>query len=209
MMRARDKRTVSGILMLAALSVLGASGGCRDARRQARMQPSYDETGKLTLLTYDANGDGKPDTWSYMDGRRIVRIEIDTDRNGTIDRWEYYDASGKLTKIGTSRAKNGKPDTWTYPADGGIVRVEFSPGNDGRVTRTEFYEGDALVRAEEDTDADGRVDKWETYADGVMTSVAFDTTGAGHPTRRLDYDERGQLVAFGRPRDSAPAATKH
>ena len=27
------------------------------------------------LLKYDSNGNGKVDTWSYMDGARIVRIE--------------------------------------------------------------------------------------------------------------------------------------
>ena len=59
--------------------------------------PEYDKTsGKLQLLKFDSNNDGKIDTWSYMDGARVVRIEIDRDGDGKIDRWEYYDAAGKL-----------------------------------------------------------------------------------------------------------------
>src|SRR4051794_12982862 len=63
------------------------------APRRERLQPEYDrQTGKLRLLKYDSKGDGKIDTWSYMDGQRIVRIEIDTDGDGKPDRWEYYGA---------------------------------------------------------------------------------------------------------------------
>ena len=67
-----------------------AAAGCEQADPEAakRIQPVYDQqTGKLKLLKYDANNDGKVDTWSYMDGARIVRIEIDKDGDDTIDRW--------------------------------------------------------------------------------------------------------------------------
>ena len=33
-----------------------------------------------------------------MDGSRVVRIEIDQNEDGRIDRWEYYDADQKLSK---------------------------------------------------------------------------------------------------------------
>ena len=72
-----------------------------------RVQPVYDrETGKLTLLKYDSKGDGKPDTFSYMDGTRVVRIEIDTDQDGKVDRWEYYSGDQKVERIGSSRAND-------------------------------------------------------------------------------------------------------
>ena len=28
--------------------------------------------------------------WSYMDGTRAVRIEVDTNKDGKVDCWEYY-----------------------------------------------------------------------------------------------------------------------
>jgi hypothetical protein len=87
-----------------------AAAGCEQADPEAakRIQPVYDQqTGKLKLLKYDSNSDGKVDTWSYMDGARIVRIEIDKDGDDTIDRWEYYSADQKLEKVGLSRSNDG------------------------------------------------------------------------------------------------------
>ncbi len=171
----------------AALTVavlLAALGGCREARPDARMQATYDKTGKLRLLTYDSNGNGKPDTWSHMDGTRVVRVEIDKNEDGVIERREYYDASQALEK------------------------VEASTRPDGKVTRTEFYDGGALARAEEDIDGNGAVDRWETYANGLVRSVAFDTEGTGRPTRRLVYGSDGQLVQIETGGDLAPRAGK-
>ena len=148
----------------AAVVLAAAFGACRDGRANAAVQANYDDTGSLRMLTFDSNGNGKPDTWSHMDGSRIARIEIDADEDGAIDRWEYYDSNQQLEKVGTAR----RPD--------------------GKVARSEFYEGGVLTRAEEDTDGNGIVDKWETYANGVMASVAFDTEGAGHPNRRIQYE---------------------
>lgn len=187
-----------------------ALASCGDGNRGAsRIQPTYDETGKLRLLTHDSNANGKSDSWSYMDGARVLRVEIDGDEDGVIDRWEYYDASQKLEKIGTSRANDGIVDTWTYPAaDGTTGRVDISTRRDGQVTRTEFYEGGVLSRAEEDVDGNGAVDKWETYAKGVVSSVAFDTEGTGRPTRRLVYDANGQARLETGSRASASPVSK-
>ena len=155
-------RTSSAIC--AAVLLAAAFSACREGRANAAIEPTYDNTGSLRLLTVDSNNDGKPDTWCHMEGSRIAWIEIDADEDGAIDRWEYYDANQQLEKVGTAR----RPD--------------------GKVARSEFYEGGVLTRAEEDTDGNGTVDKWETYANGVMASVAFDTEGVGHPNRRIDYE---------------------
>ena len=172
------------------------SAGCNGAAEEARkrISPEYDKSGKLTLLKYDSDGDGKVDTWSYMDGPRVVRIAIDKDQDGKLDRWEYYDASQKLEKIGTSRAQDGKEDAWSYPgADGTIVRIDVSTKHDGKVNRVEHYEKDVLVAAEEDGDGDGKMDKWETYDGSRLASVAFDTTHRGTPDRRLIYAADGRV----------------
>ena len=157
-----------GILGVAILVV--ALGGCREPRSGAEVRGTYDADGKLRLLTYDTNGNGKPDTWAYMDGTRIVRVEIDQNEDGVIERREDYDTTQALEK------------------------VELSTRSDGKITRTEFYDGGVLVRAEQDADGNGAVDRWETYADGQVRSVAFDLEGAGRPTLRLVYGSDGQLV---------------
>ena len=173
---------------------IGAAA-CERTNRDAakRIEPVYDQqTGKLKLLKYDSNGDGSIDTWSYMDGARIVRIEIDQDGDGKIDRWEYYGSDQKLEKVGASRSNDGKEDAWSYAGpDGRVARIEVSTRRDGRVTRIEHYENDQLVSAEEDANADAVMDKWEKYVDGRLASVAFDTAHRGTADRRLVYAADG------------------
>ncbi len=173
---------------------IGAAACERTSRDAAkRIEPVYDQqTGKLKLLKYDSNGDGSVDTWSYMDGARIVRIEIDQDGDGKIDRWEYYGPDQKLEKIGSSRSNDGKEDAWSYAGpDGRVARIEVSTRRDGKVTRIEHYENDQLVSAEEAANADAVMDKWEKYADGRLASVAFDTAHRGTADRRLVYAPDG------------------
>lgn len=204
----------------------GSRGGCHSLLLLAivsvacsrpaggEITPIYDvKTGKLAQLVYDDNRDGRADTWSYMDGARIVRIELDTNHDGIIDRWEYYDAAGKLEKVGQSRAGDGHVDTWMYPnPDGSIARVEQAARGDGRVTRREYYDAGQLARVEEDRDGDGRADRWETYSGSVLTGVAFDTSGQGVPDRRFVYKADGSLDHIedvsGNPLDSASAPVR-
>ena len=65
------KRALIGLTIPALL--VGAA--CRPSENiAARIEPTYDRAGRLQLLKYDANGDGRVDTWSYMDGATVVRI---------------------------------------------------------------------------------------------------------------------------------------
>jgi hypothetical protein len=191
------KSTVSALAVPLVVMCALVHGACddREAEARKRMTAEYDKsTGRLTLLKYDSNGNGVVDTWSYMDGARVVRIEIDKDEDGKIDRWEYYGPDQKLLKVGESRMNDGKPDAWTYTRpDGSIDRVELSTRRDGKVTRVERYQQNALVAAEEDGDGDGRTDRWETYDGPRLASVAFDTHHRGAPDRRLTYGADGSV----------------
>jgi hypothetical protein len=169
------------------------SASCQRTAETRRIEPVYDKrTGKLQLLKYDSNGNGVIDTWSYMDGARAVRIDIDADEDGKIERWEYYGANQKLEKVGFSRSKDGKEDAWSYAgAAGSIERIEMSTRRDGHVNRVEHFKADRLIAAEEDSDHDGRIDKWETYDGDRLVSVAFDTLHRGTADRRLVYGANG------------------
>lgn len=134
------------------------------------------KTGRLKRLEVDLNKNGTIDSWTYMDGTAIDRIEIDKDENGKIDRWEHY-VNNKLVKVGTSSRGDGVEDEWAFP------------GPDG-----------ALEHVETDTDRDGKVDKWETYqasptagAAPVLRSVSMDPDSSGRPTRRLLYRADGSF----------------
>src|SRR3954470_23638214 len=131
--------SAAAVILVSALVV----GGCdrKGAEARTRMSPEYDKTtGKLKLLKYDSDGNGVVDTWSYMDGARVVRIEIDKDEDGKIDRWEYYGPNQKVEKVGFSRSNDGQEDAWSYNGpDGKVARIEVSTRRDGKVTRTEHY----------------------------------------------------------------------
>jgi hypothetical protein len=175
-------------------AVVALSWACASGERK-QIEPEYDQqTGKLKLLKYDANKDGKVDTTSFMDGARVLRIEIDQDQDGKVERWEYYGPGQKLEKVGFSRLNDGKEDAWSFAAaDGSISRIEIATQRDGKISRTESYEKDAPVRAEEDTNGDGKIDKWETFDAGRLASVAFDSTHRGAPDRRLVYAADGSV----------------
>jgi hypothetical protein len=179
---------------LIAIALFSGSSCTRD-RDEARKKiaAEYDKkSGKLQLLKYDSNGNGKPDMFSYMDGARVIRVEIDKDEDGKIDRWEYYGPDQKIEKVGFSRQNDGIEDAWSYTGpDGTIARIEVSTRRDGKVTRIEHYQQDKLVTAEEDGDGDGKIDKWETYAGEHLASIAFDTLHRGTPDRRLTYGPNG------------------
>jgi hypothetical protein len=188
--------TLQAPVIAALLSFSLILSGCADsAQRQAEagIEPVYDKTtGRLQELRYDSDKNGKADTISYMDGTRVLRIEIDKDEDGKIERWEYYGADQKIEKVGFSRAADGKEDAWSFAApDGSISRIEISTERDGKITRIEHYAQSVLTRAEEDGDRDGRIDKWETYESDRLTIVAFDTAQRGSPDRRLIYGANG------------------
>jgi len=183
--------TMFGIALLMALPI----SQCAVMKRSgADVKPVYDtKTGKLRELVYDGNHDGKPDAWAFMQGTAVVRIELDLNEDGVVDRWEYYDADRKLQKIGTSSHGDGVVDTWLSTPNPNESRVERSTRRDGKVDWTEFYQKGALQRVEQDVDHDGRTDRWEIYEHGALASVAFDTVHRGKPDQRLVYRTDGSL----------------
>jgi hypothetical protein len=182
-----------GIALLI-VGVTTAATGCTTPRDD-RIEPVYDRSsGRLQLLKYDENGDGTIDTWSYMDGARVVRIELDRNQDAIIDRWEYYRSNQTIEKVGTSRVGANTPDAWAfYDAGGAITRLELSIRRNGQVDRVEFYERGVRVRAEEDTNGDGQVDKWEVYEGARLESIALDTRHRGAPDRRIRYAQDGTV----------------
>jgi hypothetical protein len=205
-------------LLLAAFSICS----CADSeQRQIRegIRPSYDkETGRLKLLSYDSNKDGRIDTWTDMDGARPLRSRIDRDGDGTIDRWEDYDQQGRLVRVGFSRRNTGTPDAWASPrADNTIDRVEISSsGDEHKIDRWEYYDPSkatadgqgALVRAEEDTNGDGKPDKWEGYEAGALVTVAFDEDHDGTPDRRFTYRGGALVLIESQPQPSGQFALR-
>jgi uncharacterized protein RhaS with RHS repeats len=158
----------------------GASGG----GNSQRVSSKYDASGKLEMLEYDRNNDGKPDAWGFMNGTQVVRVEVDENGDGVVDRWEFHrlgdNAGGSL---GVASA-----------GDRTLEHIERATKFDGKVSRWEYFTDGMLTRIEEDTDGDGKVDKWESYRAGTLETLSLDTQGRGTPNRRLVYAPDGSLV---------------
>ena len=173
----------------------------------AAVRPEYSETGTLQKLESDRDGDGTNDTFGYMDGARVLRVEVDENNDGRIDRWEYHahtpgaaaGADGPSSASDT-RAAGATPEKT-------IERIERATKRDGKVNRREFFQGGQLVRAEEDADADGRIDKWETYTAGALTLMAVDTSHRGAPDRRIVYSADGEFLRVEADRDGTGTFT--
>ena len=133
-------------------------------------------TGRLKTIDVDINKNGRTDAFSKWDGTRLLRIEMDRDEDGQIDRWEHYDENNKMTRIGSSSRDDGVEDTWTYPDEDGF-----------------------LGRVESDTDRDGTVDKREMFVPAgtrntrVLAVVELDIDQSGRPSRRLYYRVDGSF----------------
>jgi hypothetical protein len=182
--------------LLAVTTCAGCLGACSTpGGAPVTVTGSYDgESGKLRQITLDSTGNGRIDTWSHMDGARVLRIDLDTNDDGAIDRWEYYGTDGRLEKIGYSRIGNGQPDAWAWSDPAGqLARLELADVATGAIIRTEFYEGGVIRRAIDDADGDGRPEKWEEYAGGRLIGLSLDLSGRGTPERRLHYGDDGSL----------------
>ena len=177
-----------------------ACGSGSTTEAAAKVKSEYNESGRLTRLTYDRNGDGKIDTWGYMDGSRVVRVEADENGDGKIDRWEYHTdpkgSTGSNGSTGSTGSTGSKGSTTSSSADAGDVtleRIDRATKFDGKISRREYFEHGVLTRIEEDTDGDGKIDKWETYSAGTLAIMAIDTKARGIPDRRLIYQPDGTL----------------
>ncbi len=129
-----------------ACCVLGVQG-CRGRSAQQNIEPVYDpDTGRLRQLRYDSNGNGKVDTASYMDGAQVLRIEIDKDEDGKVERWDTRcGAAGKGRLVPGQRWRRGCV-VYLGP-DGKVSRVAISTRRDGSISRTEFYQADLPANA--------------------------------------------------------------
>jgi hypothetical protein len=182
--------------------VVIATTACSKPATVAEYDPT---TGKLQKLVFDYTKNGRNETTSYMDGTRIVRVELDLDENGHVERWDFYGPDRRVEKVGLASRNDGVMDSRAYYGpDGTLARIEISTRRDDVFDRTEFYERGTLVHSQDDTDRDGRPDKWDRYEARTdappgepafaITATAFDDSRSGRPERRFVYGPRGTIA---------------
>ena|SRR5436190_21485280 len=158
-----------------------------------RVSPVYDSAGTIRRLDSDTDHDGRIDMHAYLFNGRTVRIELDGNGDGIVDRWEYYQPDGQLDRIGTSSEADGIEDMWVAQR-GTQMRADIATRRDGVADRHEFHENGALVRTEQDSNGDGRIDQWQRFEGGVLRELLIDTTqSSGRPDRHFVYGRDGSV----------------
>ena len=176
-----------------AFGVVVAGASCARQRVAAVYDP---DTHLVSRLDYDDEISGRIAARTYFSNGRPMRLELDADADGSIDRWEYYRADGALVRLGRSSRNDGREDTWATQS-GYSMRVDISTRRDGVVDRREFHEQDVLIRAEQDTNFDGLVDQWQEFNDGKLRVLLLDSEPRrGRPVRRLVYGPDGSLTGL-------------
>jgi hypothetical protein len=91
--------------------------------QKGRFQALYGSGGRLLRVLEDRNGDRVADAVVLCgpDGQPR-QGEIDTDLDGTVDRWEVFGPDGQLEKVGTSPDRSGRPQVWESPPPSGTTR---------------------------------------------------------------------------------------
>ena len=156
----------------------------------------YGLDGTLRQMKFDSNGDHKADVFAYFSGRNTPdRLEIDENRDGTIDRWEEYNAQGVMVRFAISR-KGGVPERFVEidPVTKATIQVETDADHDGRRERLELFAGGKLNRAEIDTDRDGKRDRIQDWSPGYLASEEIDRDNDGRPDIRITHSKSGAIL---------------
>ena len=94
--------------------------------------------GACIVMTVGGAASGAEKGVEQPDVAKPRQIELDTNKDGKPDRWEFY-REGVQERIETDKNFDGKPDMWVYFMDGRLSRIEI------------------------DTDYDGKVDRWDRF----------------------------------------------
>ena len=71
------------------------------------------KAGKVVRQEMDKDRDGRTDVWFIYEQGQLVRQEEDTDGNGLADVWYHYEGN-RLKKQEKDNNGDGKPDAWYY-----------------------------------------------------------------------------------------------
>jgi hypothetical protein len=93
---------IAGFAAAVTTGIAGYAAGGRYGER-SRSDPRVlrvrdGATGTLRLIAFDADGDGRFDTWCHMEGDRVYQLDLDDNGDGRIDRREFYGSDGALLR---------------------------------------------------------------------------------------------------------------
>ena len=194
---------------LAPLFVFALLAGCASTKQQAptaetgSAQPRPEETevavpGAFSrpgpgedITEIDTNGDQRPDMvkiWSGKapedgaggDAGQLLRKEVDLNRDGKVDLWNWYGTEGAVTRQSYDLDFDGRVDVNVFYETGVVVRKEVFHTFADKPDTFKYYEKSKLNRVERDRDGDGRIDTWEYWEGEQIDRIGEDVDGDGN-----------------------------
>ena len=115
------------------------------------------------VVTSDINRDGKPDSWTYINGGDVDRMELDINFDGKIDSVYIYDGKGKVKEEILDTNYDGRMDNWRFYKNGSLEEDEIDSDFNGTVDVWVYVNRKRIYRIEKDTTGDGKPDTIEQY----------------------------------------------
>jgi len=183
-----------------------------NAQGEVEQIAHYAESGDLSFLEVDKNGDGAIDKVQFYEDGLLKRLEDDSDFDGRKDTFIYFDEGERPKRVAKDSDADGKIDEVSLYHLGALAKVKKDRDGDGLFEITTRYEAgkarlqevdsdsDGVVdltvhldsrerprRIERDTDHDGRPDRDEFYEAGILASVSIDRDHNGRPEEEIHY----------------------
>ncbi|MEO7093678.1 MAG: hypothetical protein ABI175_10535 [Polyangiales bacterium] len=213
-------------VVIAACGASATKGGLKSAPKALsssgfKNAPRCDVNKPGRELSYhDLSGTGRPDmveVIGYSKGAsgisegRPLCMELDTNRDGTLDLLRVFDDKGEIESEEADRNYDGKSDIWITYEKGQIAKQSFDTMYKGNPDEFHFYRDGKLKRIERDRNGDGKMDIWEFYlATGQLERMGVDLDFNGKVDTwyrdELARAEQKKTAAANAPAPSASAA---
>ena len=99
------------------------------------------ERQQIEKVGFSLAGDQVVDAWAFHDDDgRVKRVEVSTNRDGIIDRWEHYE-NGLMLRVEADTDGDNRIDSWSTYVDGILSTTASDEDRDGRPDRVETLGG--------------------------------------------------------------------
>ena len=162
-----------------------------DKQRETELTHEDCDIESSSAVREDANGDGRPEIITLMNGAVPVCRAVDANMDGVWDMFVYYDGSGALRRREKGFDRDTRPDEISHYQAGTIVLKERETNNDKKIDTWDYYENGLLARGERDSTGDGFIDQWWTFNQPNKPGCAVvvsDSDGDGKPEPESQLD---------------------
>lgn len=122
-----------------------------------------------------------------QDSTALIKEEVDTNKDGAIDKIFYKDAQGILRKQEWDLGPQKKTMEFFYNKDNKLERAQSDTNNNGIIDVHIEYKNGLMSKVSRDKNEDGKPEYWSYYQGGVLEHSEIDANGDGKPDEWFYY----------------------